>query len=153
MSGDTQTISVDPERLAPGRWDHALQSQQGEGDIAASYSGDRIGLGRPVRRPFRWDGGLWVCTGFRGLTSGLIAEAYELTPQTGFVGTVLDYAEKTQDAAAARDDPRGFYHGMIVWSRGEPMVLTGPPHRFVAGEVQQPDLFAGIETHRRDIGR
>jgi len=56
MSGDP--VPVDPDRLASGRWDHRLEKQVGEGDIVGSYSADRIGLGRPLRRPFRWRGGL-----------------------------------------------------------------------------------------------
>jgi hypothetical protein len=32
-------------------------------DISASYSTDGIGMSQPVRRPFSWRGGLWVCVG------------------------------------------------------------------------------------------
>jgi hypothetical protein len=51
---------VEPSRLAYGSWCHASEKQIGEGDIRASYSADRIGMGQPIRKPFRYAGALWV---------------------------------------------------------------------------------------------
>lgn len=55
--------------------------------------------------------------------------------------TPLSYGEKTADGDAARNDPNGFYHGMLVTWRGMPMVLCGPPVVFVPGEAAQLDMF------------
>lgn len=66
--------TVEPSRLAYGAWCHASEKQIGEGDIRASYSADRIGMGQPIRKPFRYAGELWVCVG--ASPSG--AEAYRL---------------------------------------------------------------------------
>jgi len=146
MSGDT--VPVDPDRLASGRWDHRLEKQVGEGDITASYSADRIGLGRPLRRPFRWRGGLWVCIGIGGSEDAPAATAYRLTPIEAFPDAATTYTVKTRDAAAARADPLGFYHGVVVSRGGSDHVLTGPPQVFIAGDVQQFSLFASRSRDR-----
>lgn len=57
------TYTVDPDRLERGAWSHQQNRQVGEGDIAASYSADTIGLENRTRRPFTFRGGLWVCVG------------------------------------------------------------------------------------------
>ena len=49
MSAAPQIQLVDPERFAPGTWCHRTEKTIGEGDIAASYSADRIGMGQSVR--------------------------------------------------------------------------------------------------------
>jgi len=146
MSGDG--VPVEPDRLALGRWDRHRQQELGEGDIAASYSADRIGLGQPIRRPFRWRNELWVCTGLRGPANGLAAEAYRLVPPLDGGTAMVSYHDKAGDAAAARADPLGFYHGITVWRGGEPYVLTGPPRTFVAGEPPQPELFTSVDRGR-----
>jgi len=146
MSGDA--VPVDPGRLSLGGWDPARETRVGEGDIAGSYSADRIGMGRPIRRPFRWHGELWVCTGLRGPGKGFAAEAYRLVPPLEGAPPTTSYEDKTRDAAAARADPLGFYHGITVWRRGEPHVLVGPPRTFVAGEPSEPTLFAGLPRGR-----
>ena len=134
-------IETDPARLASGQWCHKRNRQIGEGDISASYSADRIAYGQPVRRPFEWQGGLWISTGNAIPHGPDSAEAYRLTAPTQFGGQPQTYAEKTADSEAARRDPNGFYHGMIVLQRGREMVLSGPPVVFVPGLAQQPDLF------------
>ena len=47
---------VNPARLAWGGYDHEENDYVNEGDIPASYSGDCIALGQPVRKPFRLGG-------------------------------------------------------------------------------------------------
>lgn len=121
------------------------------GDREASYSADRIAYGKPVRTPFRHGGDLWVCTGIWGsaLTeSGATEhEAYRIVPQGAFTGATATYAERTgsaEAAAAARADPNGFYHGMVVQHGRGAFVLCGPPARFAAdgdGEPAQMALF------------
>src|SRR5580704_2679792 len=132
--------SVDPARLRWGTWRHRVEKVLGEGDIAASYSADRIGLGEPLRKPFEWKGSLWVCVS----RSDQKAEAYRITHPQAFSGEPLSYRAKVTDSGAARSDPNGFYHGMSVTHAGTTFVLCGPPAMFVAGETRQMDLFAGL---------
>lgn len=149
MTVDTHTVPVDPSRLASGRWDHHRQAQIGEGDIVSSYSADRIGMSQPLRHPFRWSGSLWVCTSIHSSESGFSAEAYRLTPLAMFAGDATTYTKKTCDGDTARNDPLGFYHGIAVQVRGADHVLTGPPHRFVAGAAVQPNLFTSLDHHQK----
>ena len=134
-------IPVDPVRLASGEWSHRLNKTVGQGDINASYSADRIGMGEPIRKPFDWRGGLWVCVGNRYLRETVESEAYRLCPLPAFDGAPTTYAAKTVDGDAARADPRGFYHGMSVTHGGRTFVLCGPPVTFIPGDPEQPSLF------------
>jgi len=136
------TIAVDPDRLERGEWSHTHNKQIGEGDISASYSADMIGLHGRIRRPFEYQGTLWVCV---GLCSHPIecAKAYRLTDADRFDGEPTTYAEKVRDSETARNDPMGFYHGMAVTRGGRRFVLTGPEVVFIAGERQQLGLFDG----------
>ena len=77
-NSDPHAVMVEPERLASGKWCHHAQKTLGQGDISASYSADRIGMGQPVRKPFTWNGGLWVCVGIRYRGGAETAEAYRL---------------------------------------------------------------------------
>jgi hypothetical protein len=45
-------VSIDPKRLQAGTWCHRANKTIGQGDISASYSADRIGMGQPVRKAF-----------------------------------------------------------------------------------------------------
>jgi len=128
---------VDPARLLHGAWCHHAQKTLGEGDIAASYSADRIGMGKPLRAPFNWQGALWVCV---SMTRDQ-AQAYRLVHPQAFAGMPVSYHAKTIDGDAARNDPNGFYHGMEVKHAGRSYVLTGPPAVFVPGAPQQMELF------------
>jgi hypothetical protein len=141
---ETSTRAVDPARLAPGAWCHRTEKTIGQGDINASYSADRIGMGQPVRRPFSWQGGLWVCVGLSRRNGVDSAQAYRLTHPSIFEGTPVTYAQKTLDGDAARSDPLGFYHGMNVRHGAEQFVLCGPPVTFVPGETEQFSLFGDL---------
>ena len=141
MNREQAAFAVDPARLRPGVWCHKVQKTIGEGDIAASYSADRIGLAQPVRKPFHWQGSLWLCVQMQRRNGVDSAEAYRLTDPRSFIGQPLTYAAKTADADAARADPEGFYHGMTVRHAGQVLVLCGPPVTFVPGESAQLDLF------------
>ncbi|MCA9304943.1 MAG: hypothetical protein R3B46_01875 [Phycisphaerales bacterium] len=135
-----EVVEMDPERLAWGVWDHKTQKEFGEGDIRASYSGDRIGMDQPVRRPFAWRGGLWIAASFEGI-GGNTAEVYRLVDPGAFEGKPTTYREKTRNAEAARNDPLGFYHGMAVKCRGETFVLCGPPVLLIPASRVQLGLF------------
>lgn len=141
LSDKIETHAVDPARLAPGAWCHHSQKTIGQGDIYRSYSADRIGMGQPVRKPFEWRGGLWVCVSISGRRDELSFEAYRLVDPCTFEGHPVTYAAKTRDADAARSDPSGFYHGMIARHAGREMVLCGAPVSFKKGEPEQRDLF------------
>jgi len=132
--------SVDPARLKYGAWCHRAEKQLGEGDIAASYSADCIGMGKPLRKPFGWKGSLWVCV---ALGQGS-AEVYRLTLPQAFEGTPLGYRARVLAGDEARQDPNGFYHGVTVSHGGKSFVLCGPPAVLVPGEPAQMDLFAGL---------
>lgn len=128
---------VEPSRLAFGAWCQASDKQIGEGDIRASYSADRIGMGQPIRKPFRYAGELWVCVG----TSPSGAEAYRLVHPSVYGGTARSYHDRCRDGDRARGDQAGFYDGIIVLHAGLELVMAGPPATFVAGEEAQLTLF------------
>src|SRR5260370_27993995 len=127
----TPTSPIHPDRLSHGEWKGGKLS--GEGDVTASYSGDRISEGKPIRTPFTntilftepimWagpccehGGSLWCCVSISG--KGLTAsgetelEAYRIVPPAMFNGVATTYGEKVGDGSAgenARNDPLGFY--------------------------------------------
>ena len=133
----SRSHTVEPSRLAYGAWCHASERQSGEGDIRASYSADRIGMGQPIRKPFRYAGELWVCVG----TGPSGAEAYRLVYPSVYGGTARTYHDRCRDGDLARSDPAGFYGGIIVRHAGGELVMAGPPVTFVAGEEAQLTLF------------
>ena len=126
---------VNPARLAWGTYDHEKNDYVSEGDIPASYSGDSIAMGQPVRKPFRMDGEMWVAIGL----SNHGAKAYRLCPLRVFSGTPTNYRDKTgtaEGAEAARNDPNGFYDRMTVMHGGQEFVLCGPEVQIVAGQSE-----------------
>lgn len=129
--------TIEPSRLAFGAWYHISEKQIGEGDIRASYSADRIGMGQPIRKPFRYAGELWACVG----TGPAGAEAYRLLHPSLYVGNARSYHDRCCDGDRARGDPAGFYDGIIVHHGGRELVMAGPPATFVAGEEAQLSLF------------
>jgi hypothetical protein len=139
MTGER--IMIDPARLASGQWCHRANKTVGQGDISKSYSADRIGMGQPVRKPFEWKGGLWVCVGKRYNSGDISAEAYRLVHPQMFDGAQFTYAERVRNGDAARADVSGFYHGMRVKHAGGEFVLCGPPVTFAPGESEQLSLF------------
>ena len=146
---ERKIVAVHPARLA---WKPAGR-EICEGDIHASYSADLIAERGRIRKPFKWQGGLCVCTGISG--AGLTEsgrqehEAYRIVPARMFTGTMKSYREKTAraaDAEAARNDPNGFYHGMTITHGGEMVVLCGPPMRFTEElSPERPDAVNGEE--------
>lgn len=136
---------VETSRLEHG--DSTDGQQTREGDIAASYSADRIANGASIRQPFDWQGAQWICTG----SHRDAAEAVRIVPSHAFTGHPTTYAEKTRyyqddtgrETMPAREDPNGFYHGMTVKHAGKAFVLCGPKAVFVpGGQADQMSLFA-----------
>jgi len=148
-------VPVNPARLAWGRYDHGRNRKVGEGDIHASYSADVIATAGKIRKAFRWQAQLMVTVGIWGRDGVEQAEAYQLTPMKLFNGAPTSYREKTalaEDAEAARNDPKGFYHGMTVKQGREMFVLSGPPIVFVAQTSPgRPDRMAGTEAEQLSL--
>jgi hypothetical protein len=135
------TYAVEPARLNYGTWCHRANKTIGQGDIAASYSADRIGMNQPIRGTFLWQGARWVCVGkywFGGVST---VEAYRLVDVRAFVGEPMTYSRKVANRNKTQSDPNGFYHGMTVMHAGRQYVLCGPQARFEPGEAEQIDLF------------
>src|SRR6266436_4125287 len=123
--------TVHPSRLSHGHWNNATQTDEGEGDIAASYSGDTISERESkVRAPFKFSGALWVCISMGPCSR---AEAFRLVSRELFEGPTTTYAKKVypDSGEAARNDPMGFYHGMIVKRGGKEFVLCGTEVAFL----------------------
>jgi hypothetical protein len=129
--------TVEPSRIAFGAWCHASERQIGEGDIRASYSADRIGMGQPIRKPFRYSGELRVCVG----TGPSGAEAYRLVHPSLYFGKASSYHDRCRDGDRARGDQAGFYDGITVRHAGRELVMAGPPVTFVAGKEAQLSIF------------
>lgn len=138
-------IEVDPARLESGTWCHERDRQVGEGDIAASYSADKIALEGRVRSPFTYRNTLWVCTGMVSHSNSRAATAYQLMPARFFDGTPISYHENAMLGDEARNRPEGFYHGMAVLHGKQDCVLIGPGAIFVQSQKcrapEQTDLF------------
>ncbi|MEP0392650.1 MAG: hypothetical protein ABJ205_00855 [Erythrobacter sp.] len=107
----------------------------GEGDICASYSADRIGGEQPVRRPFSFEGQLWVCIG----SDGRDRRAFQLVDPATFHDPTFTYGGRVRDGHEGRRDPNGY--GMLVTHRRATMVLRGPETRFVRGTERLGALF------------
>jgi hypothetical protein len=93
--------------------------------LAASYGGESIATTSSVKRPHLHDGSLWVYVG--GGRAG--SSVFRLVPVDEFDGTLTTYGQRTgtaEAAEAARNDPMGFYHGMLVKFGRENYVLCGP---------------------------
>tara|TARA_R110000782_G_scaffold102483_5_gene189511 strand:- start:14947 stop:15366 length:420 start_codon:yes stop_codon:yes gene_type:complete len=139
MTNQPSTHRVSPGRLDGGTWSAEFKKHVGEGDIAAAYSADTIGMHGVIRRPFVFRGDLWVNVA----QGGGNVKAYRLMPiddheaRTGF-------EDRARDCEAARADPKGFYHGIAVRYRSDWFVLTGLPALFVPSEQEQPGLFGDL---------
>lgn len=128
-----------------------------KGDIGKSYScssatGDRI------KKPFKLEGrGLFVCMGtgwHNDYRDKQTHEAYRVVKPEDFEGETERYTSRRggwsltgqtgeDDWERARNDPRGFYHGLLVWQGKKQYVLEGPPILLVEGPelgIQQ-ELF------------
>jgi hypothetical protein len=144
------TYEVNPARLEWGTSDLKSEERIGTGDIHASYSGDCICTGQPVRKPFRYQCELWLAVGLSGSGDGsyrATASAYRLLPVKLYKGTMTTYEKKvcSDNGDTARNDPNGFYDGVVVKHGGQRYVMCGPEALFVPGQPQttekQLDLF------------
>jgi len=102
------------------------------GKIEGSYSADRISEGTAVRKPAAVEGKLYVAT---GSSMGKV-EAYQLVPGEEFTDVVRTYKipkgrEYDEYYESLRNDPNGFYHGMLVKRGAHEYALVGPPIIFV----------------------
>ncbi|MEM9021653.1 MAG: hypothetical protein AAGC44_13910 [Planctomycetota bacterium] len=100
-----------------------------------------IGMGEKISNPFIHQGEALVCVGHGSRNTKLPgAEAYRLVPIDWYSERLTDHFFGSY-AEWARQDPNGFYHGMIVRYGGGHFVMHGPPVTFVPGQVAQPGLF------------
>jgi hypothetical protein len=90
----------------------------------ATYSADRIGEGKPIRKPYAFNGGLWVSTGGGGIVGSIVIRLYRIVELADFEGASHSYRECNWDVM--RVSPMGAYHGMRVKSEGRDVVLCGP---------------------------
>lgn len=127
-----EVITVDPHRLSHGTWCHEQNRQLDEGDIAASYSADVIAMHGRIRKPFVLRGCMFVCTGIGGHRT----DAYRLVAERAFDGAPTTYSAKVRadGGEVARNDPKGFYHGVAVRHGGKTYVLDGPPIALTPGD-------------------
>lgn len=135
-------------RVPPARldWD--------KGDIHNTYCADTIAMKSSVGRSFEHAGAIWCCVGItgKGLTSlgESVHEGYRLTPEALFEGEKTTYAEKSRrwdegdkyPGDYARNDPNGFYHGMVVTHKVQKFVLTGPGMAFAPLKEVSPAIPA-----------
>jgi hypothetical protein len=80
-------------------------------------------------------------------------------PATEYTDEALTYTDKViknpKDAQCkysgdtARNDPLGFYHGMLVTSAGKPHVMLGPPIIFRPGKAGTGPAGAQFQTKAR----
>ena len=120
--------------------------------LRESYSADKIGESKTVRKPFKFEGVFYVSTGGHlGKNSLPAEEAYQLVPRDQFQGLVKWYGQKLRETQVdwgeqRRNQPEGFYHGMLI-KRGETeWVLLGPPITFQPkdGDVPSKQLTLKI---------
>jgi hypothetical protein len=135
----TETVAVDPARLAFGEWKEGVLS--GEGALISAYSADRICEDKPIRQPFRHAGDLWVTVSIEACRpkeapAQTVATAYRLVAAQLFKGEPTTYRERVNKDSgdSARSDPNGFYHGTTVKYGKTARVLCGPPTQFVAND-------------------
>lgn len=127
-------------KVAPSRLD--------DGDIRMAYSADKIGEGKPIRKPFSYRGALFVSTGGRGEGHRThYYDAMRLVQLPEFEGEPTTYADKIHHDGGemARNDPMGFYHGMQVTSGSQAFVMVGPEIRFV------PDDELAVPTKQESL--
>ncbi len=115
--------------------------------IEGSYSADRISEGTAVRKPVEVEGKLYLATG-----SGMgKVEAYQLIPREEFTGGVRTYKvppgrEYDEYYESLRNDPNGFYHGMLVKRGAHEHALVGPPIIFVV-KATKKNTNRALVTH------
>lgn len=107
--------------------------------VKESYSGDTIAEGKTVRKPFKHNGVFYVATG--GFSPGTVShkrpyeEAYRIVPREQFAGVPKWYGQRIRDDGTdwgeqRRNQPEGFYHGMLIKRGDDEMVLMGPGIHF-----------------------
>lgn len=130
-------------------------------EIQESYSGDVVGSEKRIRKPFKFEGKLCVCTsGFSG-PGEEEAECYMLLPRQEFDGDAAYYGKKLtwpvmitegeeeyaeEWAGQRRCQPEGFYHRMLI-DRGKSVwILIGPPilFRLKRGSIEPKQLALGL---------
>ena len=136
---EIEVHELEPDRFAPGEFCYRKERVVGEGDIALSYSADKIAESNTVRSPFTWKGQQWIMT--CGRLDGI--QAYRLVHPDAYPRKATTYAKRTRQdgGATARHDPNGFYDGMTVNRGKQELILCGPPVKLVPGKAAQTSMF------------
>jgi hypothetical protein len=153
--GESTIYTVDAVRLAwPGR---NQKRNSGTADIHSSYSGDTIVASGKVRKPFQWQGSLWIALGLCGGGGVPRAYAYRLVPIQLFEGATTTYAKSSNESRnleRASHDPRGLHHGIRVTYDCRAFVFCGPEVTFVAEGLEEERLASPADLRRdRDPGQ
>lgn len=113
LNPNREHVAVEPERVAYG---------PEKGDIVASYSADKLMLGKGVREPFSFRGALWVAIGIgSGGGQATVAECYRVVPPRAFKGAFRDRGKRDED----HRHQFGSYHGDKTKHRGADVMLAG----------------------------
>jgi hypothetical protein len=116
--------------------------------VEPSCSADTIAeKGSKVRNPFQYIGPRWICTGHE--TEGY--HCYQLLKAEEWTGETRTYSvpegrEYEEYYESLRNDPNGFYHGMLVTHGKNQCVLVGPKTIFteaISQEIPQPIKLSG----------
>jgi len=112
-------------------------------EMGESYSGDRIAEHQPVRKPFKYDGKFYIGVGGFSAKGHGEEEAYQLVSKSEFTGEVRTYSvpagrEYGEYYESLRNDPMGFYHGMLVRRGSTEGVLVGPQLLFILKKGSMP---------------
>jgi ParB/RepB/Spo0J family partition protein len=110
-----------------------------EEKVKPSCSADTIAeKGSKVRNPFLHDGKRWICTG----SAAQSYDCYQLVKPEEWPGETRSYSvpqgrEHDEYYESLRNDPNGFYHGMLVtWGKSQ-CVLVGPEITFTEAISQE----------------
>ena len=84
-----------------------------------------------IKPPFEHEGQLWCCVASMYRASVVSdLRAYRVIPRAEFRGKPTTYNGRALRGDRARNDPKGFYHGIAVKCAGQSFVLCGPPKTF-----------------------
>jgi ParB/RepB/Spo0J family partition protein len=123
------------KELAPGKpTEIYVDSKFFTEHVEPSYSGATISeKGSIVKKPFTYEGKQYIATGG---CSG-VEECYQLMLKDDFKGETRTYSvpqgrDYEEYYESLRNDPNGFYHGMLVKRGKNDCVLVGPEISFIS---------------------
>jgi len=117
-----------------------------------------------VKKPFTYDGKQYICTGsWWNRDTGQKWNCYQLMPKDDFKGEARTYItpegrDSEEYYESRRNDPNGFYHGVLVKQGKNECVLIGPEVSFIAKTISQEippaeDIIDFIPEEEREAAR